>query len=212
MLRFQFIVSDLCYRITLFLSWYSIKRQRSLNVDWVLWWICKELALVLIDIVPCAQVIAVNGTFPGPVINATTNYNVDVNVFNRLDEPLLLTWWSSFSLLLWFSASCDYLHCVVLFETFCYLGMVFRPKGTHGKTVFLAQTVPSLPTGTSLTTFKWKTKSEVFSISPHLTFRELLVVLDRSLSTTGIVFLSRSISLMEKSALWLVIGILRTIQ
>ncbi|CAH8279269.1 unnamed protein product [Arabidopsis lyrata] len=38
------------------------------------------------------QVIAVNGKFPGPVINATTNYNVDVNVFNHLDEPLLLTW------------------------------------------------------------------------------------------------------------------------
>ncbi|KAJ0267310.1 Monocopper oxidase-like protein SKS2 [Hirschfeldia incana] len=38
------------------------------------------------------QVIAVNGKFPGPVIEATTNYNVDVSVFNRLDEPLLLTW------------------------------------------------------------------------------------------------------------------------
>ncbi|ESQ43424.1 hypothetical protein EUTSA_v10013035mg [Eutrema salsugineum] len=38
------------------------------------------------------QVIAVNGNFPGPLINATTNYNVKVNVFNHLDEPLLLTW------------------------------------------------------------------------------------------------------------------------
>ncbi|CAH8330421.1 unnamed protein product [Eruca vesicaria subsp. sativa] len=38
------------------------------------------------------QVIAVNGKFPGPVISATTNYNVNVSVFNRLDEPLLLTW------------------------------------------------------------------------------------------------------------------------
>ncbi|CAH8383628.1 unnamed protein product [Eruca vesicaria subsp. sativa] len=38
------------------------------------------------------QVIAVNGIFPGPVVTATTNYNVEVNVFNRLDEPLLLTW------------------------------------------------------------------------------------------------------------------------
>ncbi|CAN8253400.1 unnamed protein product [Cochlearia groenlandica] len=38
------------------------------------------------------QVIAVNGRFPGPVINVTTNYNVEVNVFNLLDEPLLLTW------------------------------------------------------------------------------------------------------------------------
>lgn len=46
---------------------------------------------VLIDSV-LLQVIAVNGIFPGPVVTATTNYNVEVNVFNRLDEPLLLTW------------------------------------------------------------------------------------------------------------------------
>ncbi|KAK6145666.1 hypothetical protein DH2020_022486 [Rehmannia glutinosa] len=38
------------------------------------------------------QVIAVNGKFPGPVINVTTNYNVVVNVRNKLDENLLMTW------------------------------------------------------------------------------------------------------------------------
>ncbi|TYK00284.1 monocopper oxidase-like protein SKS1 [Cucumis melo var. makuwa] len=38
------------------------------------------------------QVIAVNGKFPGPFINATTNNNVAVNVRNDLDEDLLLTW------------------------------------------------------------------------------------------------------------------------
>ncbi|CAI8595811.1 unnamed protein product [Vicia faba] len=38
------------------------------------------------------QVIAVNGKFPGPVINVTTNNNVVVNVFNQLDEELLITW------------------------------------------------------------------------------------------------------------------------
>ncbi|CAI0404450.1 unnamed protein product [Linum tenue] len=38
------------------------------------------------------QVIAVNGQFPGPVLNATTNYNVVVNVINELDEGLLITW------------------------------------------------------------------------------------------------------------------------
>ncbi|CAI9106408.1 OLC1v1005557C1 [Oldenlandia corymbosa var. corymbosa] len=38
------------------------------------------------------QVIAVNSSFPGPVINVTTNYNVVVNVWNKLDENLLLTW------------------------------------------------------------------------------------------------------------------------
>lgn len=39
------------------------------------------------------QVIAVNGKFPGPVLNVTTNYNVVVNVKNKLDESLLITWY-----------------------------------------------------------------------------------------------------------------------
>ncbi|CAL9125086.1 unnamed protein product [Musa textilis] len=38
------------------------------------------------------QVIGINGQFPGPVVNVTTNWNVVVNVLNDLDEPLLITW------------------------------------------------------------------------------------------------------------------------
>ncbi|OMO94906.1 Multicopper oxidase, type 1 [Corchorus capsularis] len=38
------------------------------------------------------RVIAVNGKFPGPLVDATTNYNVAVNVHNQLDENLLMTW------------------------------------------------------------------------------------------------------------------------
>uniref|UniRef100_A0A8I6XK37 Monocopper oxidase-like protein SKU5 n=1 Tax=Hordeum vulgare subsp. vulgare TaxID=112509 RepID=A0A8I6XK37_HORVV len=38
------------------------------------------------------KVIAINGQFPGPPLNVTTNWNVVVNVRNSLDEPLLLTW------------------------------------------------------------------------------------------------------------------------
>ncbi|KAL4344276.1 hypothetical protein AHAS_Ahas11G0162200 [Arachis hypogaea] len=38
------------------------------------------------------QVIAINGKFPGPTINVTTNNNVVVNVRNKLDENLLLHW------------------------------------------------------------------------------------------------------------------------
>ncbi|XP_021690259.2 monocopper oxidase-like protein SKU5 [Hevea brasiliensis] len=37
-------------------------------------------------------VITINGMFPGPLINSTTNDLVHVNVFNNLDEPLLFTW------------------------------------------------------------------------------------------------------------------------
>lgn len=38
------------------------------------------------------QVILINGQFPGPTVNVVTNDNVIVNVENKLDEPMLITW------------------------------------------------------------------------------------------------------------------------
>ncbi|XP_010534841.1 PREDICTED: L-ascorbate oxidase homolog [Tarenaya hassleriana] len=38
------------------------------------------------------QVILINGQFPGPNINSTSNNNIVINVFNNLDEPFLLHW------------------------------------------------------------------------------------------------------------------------
>ncbi|KAL3503997.1 hypothetical protein ACH5RR_033838 [Cinchona calisaya] len=38
------------------------------------------------------SIITINGMFPGPLINSTTNDNIHANVFNNLDEPLLMTW------------------------------------------------------------------------------------------------------------------------
>lgn len=38
------------------------------------------------------QGILINGQFPGPRINCTSNNNIVVNVFNELDEPLLFNW------------------------------------------------------------------------------------------------------------------------
>ncbi|GMY16064.1 L-ascorbate oxidase homolog [Fagus crenata] len=38
------------------------------------------------------QGILINGQFPGPNINSTTNNNIVINVFNNLDEPFLVTW------------------------------------------------------------------------------------------------------------------------
>ncbi|KAF7828764.1 L-ascorbate oxidase-like protein [Senna tora] len=38
------------------------------------------------------QGILINGQFPGPTIDAVTNYNIVVNVINKLDEPFLITW------------------------------------------------------------------------------------------------------------------------
>ncbi|KAF1891841.1 hypothetical protein Lal_00031651 [Lupinus albus] len=38
------------------------------------------------------RVIAINGSFPGTIINVTTNNNLVVNVYNDLDEDLLITW------------------------------------------------------------------------------------------------------------------------
>ncbi|XP_052311051.1 monocopper oxidase-like protein SKU5 [Populus trichocarpa] len=37
-------------------------------------------------------VILINGKFPGPLINATTNDMIHINVFNDMDEPVLFTW------------------------------------------------------------------------------------------------------------------------
>jgi iron transport multicopper oxidase len=38
------------------------------------------------------RAIAINGRFPGPLLNLTTNDVAHVNVVNTLDEPFLLTW------------------------------------------------------------------------------------------------------------------------
>ncbi|KAK4792816.1 hypothetical protein SAY86_023251 [Trapa natans] len=38
------------------------------------------------------QGILINGEFPGPNINSTTNNNIVVNVHNNLDQPFLITW------------------------------------------------------------------------------------------------------------------------
>ncbi|KAG6516693.1 hypothetical protein ZIOFF_027166 [Zingiber officinale] len=38
------------------------------------------------------RVILVDGQFPGPNINSTTNNNIVINVFNELDEPFLFSW------------------------------------------------------------------------------------------------------------------------
>ncbi|PKI65594.1 L-ascorbate oxidase homolog [Punica granatum] len=38
------------------------------------------------------QGILINGQFPGPNINSTTNNNIVLNIYNHLDEPFLITW------------------------------------------------------------------------------------------------------------------------
>ncbi|KAI3887263.1 hypothetical protein MKX03_023473 [Papaver bracteatum] len=38
------------------------------------------------------EAILINGKFPGPRIEAVTNDNIIINVFNELDEPFLITW------------------------------------------------------------------------------------------------------------------------
>ncbi|ONI23743.1 hypothetical protein PRUPE_2G205600 [Prunus persica] len=44
------------------------------------------------NIKPDQPVIAINGLFPGPLLNGTTDDVFHVNVFNQMDEPLLITW------------------------------------------------------------------------------------------------------------------------
>ena len=54
------------------------------------------------------QGILINGQFPGPNINSTTNNNIVINVHNYLDEPFLLTWYSFLSFFLFFFFFIDF--------------------------------------------------------------------------------------------------------
>ncbi|KAL8112358.1 hypothetical protein AgCh_019889 [Apium graveolens] len=71
--------------ISLFLS-YSFAEDATISYKFVVSYITASPLGVP------QQVIAINGEFPGPVINVTTNNNVEVNVRNKLDEELLMTW------------------------------------------------------------------------------------------------------------------------
>ncbi|KAK1374736.1 monocopper oxidase-like protein SKU5 [Heracleum sosnowskyi] len=71
--------------ISLFLS-YSFAEDATIPYNFVVSYITASPLGVP------QQVIAINGKFPGPVINVTTNNNVEVNVRNKLDEELLMTW------------------------------------------------------------------------------------------------------------------------
>ncbi|KAG8390569.1 hypothetical protein BUALT_Bualt01G0097100 [Buddleja alternifolia] len=79
----------------------------SRGMWWLIW--CMALSTAVVgeeiflewhvaingDIKPVSHdqpVITINGIFPGPLINATTNDNVHINVYNDMDEPLLMTW------------------------------------------------------------------------------------------------------------------------
>ncbi|BAT01710.1 Os07g0510833 [Oryza sativa Japonica Group] len=48
------------------------------------------------DITPLGvkqQGILINGQFPGPTIEAVTNDNLIINVFNKLNDPFLISWY-----------------------------------------------------------------------------------------------------------------------
>eukprot|EP00250_Pteridium_aquilinum_P015086 c22367_g1_i1 orf=224-1921(+) len=54
-------------------------------------WNVTYRSLAILGKIP-KQVITINGQFPGPQIDAVTNDFLSINVYNSLDEPLLITW------------------------------------------------------------------------------------------------------------------------
>ncbi|KAJ6392304.1 hypothetical protein OIU77_026122 [Salix suchowensis] len=59
---------------------------KSLSYDWTVSFSHRSpLALP-------KQVIVINDQFPGPLLNATTNDVLNINVHNNLTEPFLMTW------------------------------------------------------------------------------------------------------------------------
>ncbi|CAL5404324.1 unnamed protein product [Camellia sinensis] len=65
----------------------TIARSEEIFLEWHV-----TIDLTLKPMSVDQPVITINGMFPGPLINSTTNDNVHVNVFNDMDEPLLMTW------------------------------------------------------------------------------------------------------------------------
>jgi hypothetical protein len=62
---------------------------------WAERWIQLHLSLLTMLVCVCVDVmqgILINGQFPGPQIDAVTNDNIVVNVFNNLPVPFLLSW------------------------------------------------------------------------------------------------------------------------
>ena len=82
-------------------KWYSnIFSQNPMKRDsWNWWWLCfASLNLCFLLLLCFMQIITINGMFPGPLINAPANDNIHVNVFNDMDESLLITWYISLTL------------------------------------------------------------------------------------------------------------------
>lgn len=103
--------------------------------------------------------IAVNGTFPGPLLNVTTNNNVVINVRNRLDEVLLITWLVTKKIekkirffteqMNRFDHTAFFFLIEVLFVIYV-IGMGSSREELHGKMESWAPTVPSRLVGTTL--------------------------------------------------------------
>ncbi|XP_077246238.1 SKU5 similar 18 [Tasmannia lanceolata] len=58
----------------------------TINFDWTVSY--SQMAPLGIE----KQIIVINDQFPGPLLNATTNDIVNINVHNNITEPFLLTW------------------------------------------------------------------------------------------------------------------------
>ena len=95
------------------------------------------------------QVIAIDGNFPGPILEVTTNWNVVVNVKNNLDEPLLLTWYVHVLKIRYTcSTTCN--------NSNVCAGMEFSTEETHGKMVCQGQIVLFLLVGIGHMFFRLK--------------------------------------------------------
>ncbi|GLJ55779.1 hypothetical protein SUGI_1197750 [Cryptomeria japonica] len=73
--------------LTSFALVFQVTVSTIINLEWVV-----SYNSTINPLGQTQPIITINGMFPGPVINATTNDNVFVNVFNNLDEPFLITW------------------------------------------------------------------------------------------------------------------------
>ncbi|XP_024017426.1 monocopper oxidase-like protein SKS1 [Morus notabilis] len=86
------MASTECHLIAIFAALLASLVARASAIDIFLEWnvaLDNTTRPVSVD----QPVITINGMFPGPLIKATTNDFIHVNVFNNMDEPLLFTWY-----------------------------------------------------------------------------------------------------------------------
>ena len=80
--------------------------------------LCRRCLHSMCFMVWILQGILINGQFPGPQIDAVTNDNLIISVYNYLREPFLISWYILVSYSL--SHCCVFVYLILVLEVFFF--------------------------------------------------------------------------------------------